>query len=118
MNNIFVNYVLVEEGFAEAARYEPDTACATTFNTAELSADRNEVGMWNPTSTPRPTSPPSPGGGGSGGGNCHPSYPTVCIAPPPPDLDCKDIPYRRVKVLKPGVHGFDGDNDGIGCESG
>jgi hypothetical protein len=48
--------------------------------------------------------------------NCDPSYPTVCIPPPPPDLDCKDIPYRRFRVLPPDPHNFDGDHDGIGCE--
>jgi len=35
----------------------------------------------------------------------------------PLDLDCKDIPYRRFKVLPPDPHNFDGDGDGIGCES-
>lgn len=50
--------------------------------------------------------------------NCDPSYPTVCIPPPPPDLDCKDITYRNFKVLSPDPHNFDGkDKDGIGCES-
>jgi len=48
--------------------------------------------------------------------NCDPSYPDDCIPPPPPDLDCGDIPYRRFRVLSPDPHGFDGDNDGIGCE--
>lgn len=50
--------------------------------------------------------------------NCDPAYPDVCIAPPPPDLDCADIPYRRFRVLPPDPHHFDGDGDGIGCESG
>ena len=50
--------------------------------------------------------------------NCDPAYPTVCIPPPPPDLDCADIPYRRFTVLPPDPHHFDGDGDGIGCESG
>lgn len=50
--------------------------------------------------------------------NCHPSYPTVCIPPPPPDLNCDDVrPLTDFKVLPPDPHGFDGDNDGIGCES-
>jgi len=49
---------------------------------------------------------------------CDPAYPTVCIAPPPPDLDCGDIPYRRFAVLSPDPHNFDADHDGIGCESG
>jgi hypothetical protein len=48
---------------------------------------------------------------------CDPAYPTVCIPPPPPDLDCADIPYRRFTVLPPDPHHFDGDRDGIGCES-
>jgi hypothetical protein len=48
---------------------------------------------------------------------CDPSYPTVCIPPPPPDLDCKDIPYRNFVVLPPDPHHFDGDHDGIGCET-
>ncbi len=49
--------------------------------------------------------------------NCDPSYPDVCIPPWPPDLDCGDISYRNFYVLPDDPHGFDGDNDGIGCES-
>ena len=48
---------------------------------------------------------------------CDPSYPDVCITPYPPDLDCRDIPYTDFRVLQPDPHGFDGDKDGIGCES-
>jgi predicted nucleic acid-binding Zn ribbon protein len=48
---------------------------------------------------------------------CDPSYPTVCIPPPPPDLDCKDIQYQNFVVLPPDPHHFDGDHDGIGCET-
>lgn len=50
-------------------------------------------------------------------GNCDPSYPTVCIPPAPPDLDCGDIPHRRFQVIGADPHRFDGDRDGIGCES-
>ena len=49
--------------------------------------------------------------------NCDPSYPDFCIPPPPPDLDCKDIPQKRFTVLPPDPHRFDGDKDGIGCEN-
>lgn len=56
------------------------------------------------TATPRPPT-------------CHASYPTVCIPPPPPDLDCGQIPYRNFTVLRPDVHRFDGDGDGVGCET-
>jgi hypothetical protein len=49
---------------------------------------------------------------------CDPSYPTECIKSPPPDLNCKDVPSRNFKVIEPDPHGFDRDNDGIGCEFG
>lgn len=57
------------------------------------------------------------GGGGGGGGNCHPSYPTVCIPPPPPDLDCAQVNASNFTVVGSDPHGFDGDGDGIGCET-
>jgi hypothetical protein len=60
---------------------------------------------------------PGPTGPRSSGGACDPAYPTVCIAPPPPDLDCGDIPFRNFKVLPPDPHRFDGDHDGTGCET-
>ena len=80
------------------------------------------------TPTPQPTFTPQlilqasntayiPVSGGDGTGNCDPSYPTVCIPPPPPDLDCPDIPYRRFQVLPPDPHDFDREGDGLGCES-
>ncbi len=49
---------------------------------------------------------------------CDSSYPTVCIPPYPPDLDCGEIQFANFEVLQPDPHGFDADNDGIGCESG
>ncbi len=50
--------------------------------------------------------------------NCEPSYPDFCIPSPPPDLDCKDIAQKRFTVIGSDPHRFDGDGDGIGCESG
>ena len=47
---------------------------------------------------------------------CDPAYPDACIPPPPPDLDCGEIPHRRFTVLAPDPHGFDRDKDGVGCE--
>ncbi len=49
--------------------------------------------------------------------NCDPSYPDICVPPPPPDLDCKDIQYKKFKVLLPDPHRFDGNKNGIGCET-
>jgi len=48
--------------------------------------------------------------------NCDPSYPDVCIPPWPPDLNCGDVRYVNFKVLPDDPHGFDDDNNGIGCE--
>ena len=54
---------------------------------------------------------------------CHPSYPgALCIAPPPPDLNCDDLaPYTDIEVdwevADPDPHHFDADRDGVGCES-
>ena len=49
--------------------------------------------------------------------NCDPSYPGVCIPPCRPDLNCGDISDKKFEVLPPDPHGFDGEGDGIGCES-
>lgn len=89
------NAAMISSGYAE---------------TYSLFCSASEFGgeTWTGCSSP---SPPPPG-------NCDPAYPDVCIPPPPPDLDCADIPYRDFRVLPPDPHRFDGDGDGIGCESG
>jgi hypothetical protein len=48
--------------------------------------------------------------------DCNSSYPGNCIPSPPPNLNCEDIKPRNFKVIGSDPHGFDGDNDGIGCE--
>lgn len=118
LGEVFVNYEMVASGHATAYRYEPDTSCADSFADAESSANASKSGLWAPT----PTAPPKPiyivpPPASDGGGDCDPSYPTVCIKPPPPDLDCGDIPYRRFQVSGSDPHRFDRDGDGIGCES-
>lgn len=115
VGEIFVNYELIRQGYAYAYTYPPDVACADVFVAAQRAAREFERGFWKPTPTYAPPAVLPPPSGGSG--NCHPSYPDVCIAPPPPDLDCPDIPFRRFRVLPPDPHRFDGDHDGIGCES-
>ena len=49
--------------------------------------------------------------------NCDDSYLDVCIPPYPPDLDCGEIFFANFRVVGNDPHGFDGDKDGIGCES-
>jgi endonuclease YncB( thermonuclease family) len=63
-----------------------------------------------------------PGGSyGLPGHECDPSYPTVCLPPPPPDLDCADIAPLRdfpvdYSVPNPDQHHLDGDHNGIACQ--
>lgn len=112
LGDLFVNAKLVADGWAEAVAYPPDTAFASYFESLEAQAVGQTCGVQPTATQPPPAAPPPPSG------NCDPSYPTVCIPPAPPDLDCGDIPHRRFTVLPPDPHGFDGDNDGSGCESG
>ncbi len=48
---------------------------------------------------------------------CDPSYPDVCIPPPMPVLNCGDVPYTDFAVIGADPHGFDGNHDGIACQS-
>lgn len=120
-----VNEVIVSEGFATLATYPPDVKYVERIRAAERSAREAGRGLWSacqgapvptavapPPGQPAPVPPPA-------ATTCDPSYPTICVPPPPPDLDCGDIPFRRFQVLPPDPHRFDGsDNDGLGCESG
>ena len=98
---------MVREGYAVAAEFPPDTAKAGVLAAAEAAAKAGNLGLWGDCGDPDPD--PGPG--------CDPSYPTVCIPSPPPDLNCGDIPHRNFTVIGADPHRFDGDNDGIGCET-
>jgi micrococcal nuclease len=117
VGQVFVNAELVRQGYAVVSTYPPDVKYQSLFLQMQQEARAAGRGLWGaqppstqPTVVVRPTATvPQPG-------RCDPSYPDVCIPPPPPDLDCKDIPYRRFRVRPPDPHRFDGDYDGIGCE--
>jgi micrococcal nuclease len=119
-----VNEVLVAEGYAQVSTYPPDVKYADRFLAAQQKAVAAGLGLWGDTHNEvplqelvsTPSLPKTPASSGTPSAGCHPSYPNVCIPPPPPDLDCADMPYRGFRVLPPDPHGFDGDNDGIGCE--
>ncbi|HEU0303295.1 MAG TPA: thermonuclease family protein [Gaiellaceae bacterium] len=121
-----VNLELVRQGAAAPYFYGGDRGrYASRLLAAAHAAKAARRGLWGacpgteldpshqvetrPTdSTPRPVTPRS---------GCDPSYPTVCIPPYPPDLDCADVPHKRFKVVGTDPHGFDGDRDGVGCET-
>lgn len=96
--NILTQYCSTSEFSSE--RWAQDFGCGSSSKSTS-------------TQTTKSNTPQSP----SSTGNCDSSYPDFCIPSPPPDLDCKDIPQKRFTVLQPDPHRFDGDNDGIGCES-
>jgi micrococcal nuclease len=120
----FVNAELVRQGYAVIATFPPDVRHQELFLQLEREAREAGRGLWAqpsgngplPTNAPAATNPLSPTNAPQQT-NCDPAYPTVCIPPPPPDLDCGEIPYRDFTVLPSDPHRFDGDNDGVGCET-
>lgn len=113
VGDTFVNGALVAGGWAAAVDYPPDTAMSGTLHGLMAEAAGRGCAL-----VAAPTATAVPDRGGAPVGNCDPSYPTVCIPPPPPDLDCGDIPYRNFQVLPPDPHNFDREGDGLGCEGG
>jgi micrococcal nuclease len=102
------NKTLVARGFARVTIYPPNDKYQRRLERAEDAAREAGRGLWGECKNE---------GGGGGDEECDPSYPTVCIPSPPPDLDCADVPFTNFEVLPPDPHGFDGDGDGIGCET-
>ena len=115
-----LNRELVRAGFAWWYRqYAPNDK---VLEQLEREAREARRGLW---ANPNPIAPwdfrrgvtTAPVTSPAGSDQCHSAYPTVCIPPPPPDLDCGEITARRFQVVGPDVHRFDGDRDGIGCET-
>ena len=127
-----LNEVMVRDGFAIARRYAPDTARAERLERAQERAINAGRGLWEacpelvadltpiadpPTPVPQPTEPvatdPIPIGGG-----CDLSYPTLCLPPGTGNsLNRPDVGVNNFTVYQPDPHRFDGDYDGVGCES-
>jgi micrococcal nuclease len=117
---VLVGLRLVGDGYAYASSYPPDVKYDERMREAQREAESRGRGLWDPVTcaTHTPTPSPSPTlTPANPSGPCHPAYPGVCIPPPPPDLDCGEIGYRDFRVLSPDPHRFDGDRDGIGCET-
>ena len=65
---------------------------------------------------PAPTAPPAADPTPVPGGACDPNYSGYCVPVVMYDLDCGDIRHRVI-VVGIDIHHFDGDGDGVGCES-
>ncbi len=119
-DGLFVNLAMAADGYAAQLTVPPNVAHADEFGRAVAEARAANLGLWSACAgpdTPSTTLPPTTESGSGQSAACDPAYPDACIPPPPPDLDCSDVAYRRFRVLAPDPHGFDADNDGIGCES-
>ncbi|HET6361759.1 MAG TPA: thermonuclease family protein [Gemmatimonadota bacterium] len=124
-----VNHMMIRQGFAVPLVVPPNVLHVDEIRAAADSARAAKLGLWAidafaclpedfrdgvcaPTATPEHILPLA---GGSSAG-CASSYPEVCIPPPPPDLDCGDIRFRRFRVTGSDPHRMDGDHDGMACE--
>lgn len=113
---------LITEGLAKVYVYNRPFQRVSGYRVSERGAKSQARGLWTECSPPPPTGPPPPPPPTPPAvGTCAASYVGVCIPPPPPDLDCGQISHRQFRVrhdvADPDPHGFDGDKDGIGCES-
>jgi micrococcal nuclease len=100
-----LGYRQLARGLAKVYVYDRPFQRLPAYQQAERTGKTRSDGIWKAcTTSPPPT------------GRCDPSYPDVCIPPPPPDLDCADIPHKNFRVVGADPHHFDGDRDGIGCE--
>jgi len=100
-----LGYQQVAAGLARVYVYDRPFQRLGAYRSAEAIGRRRSRNVWAGCGAPV-----KPGSG------CDPSYPTVCIPPPPPDLDCADIRYSHFAVRGADPHHFDGDRNGIGCE--
>jgi micrococcal nuclease len=101
-----LGYRELERGYARVYVYNRPFRRLAAYRIAERAGRRRSDSIWRGCKA-----------GTRSSSRCDPSYPDVCIPPPPPDLDCADIPYRNFRVVPPDPHRFDGDHDGVGCES-
>jgi endonuclease YncB( thermonuclease family) len=46
VGDVFVNYELVREGYAQATPYPPDVSCEQLFYDAQLQAQQAHLGLW------------------------------------------------------------------------
>jgi nuclease-like protein len=124
-----INEAMVRAGYAAFATFPPDLKYVEEMREAGRFAREHGYGLWSGCQTDATGDTNDlPAGQGivrdanasaapaAQGGGCDPAYPGVCIAPPPPDLNCGDVPFRRFEVRPPDPHNFDGDFDGVGCE--
>jgi micrococcal nuclease len=118
VGEVLFNEELVLRGFAQVSTFPPNVKYVDQFLAAQRDARKDDRGLWKKCEAGGQGQGDGQPDGSGGGGDCdHQSYPDVCIPPYPPDLDCGDVSFVNFTVKPPDPHGFDGDGDGVGCES-
>jgi micrococcal nuclease len=117
VGEVFVNYQLIQAGYARATAYPPDTACQTILESAQELAQANQTGIWQPSSTPLVSATPLVDA-------TEPATPPcACTANL---LNCSDFTTHAeaqacyAYCVNQGVgdiHRLDGNGDGMACES-
>lgn len=105
INNVLVNELLVEEGYAYSSSYPPDVKYQDNFLEAQKLAREENKGLWGSTCSNAPTANTL---GISGGG-----FACDC------DKSCKDIASceeAQFQLKTCGCKNRDGDGDGIACD--
>lgn len=140
-----VNEAIARSGYGQLSTFPPDVKYVDQIRDANAFAREHQLGLWGacesfgaPAVDPPPAVVPAPVQAPAVQeaappvqqpvqeqpapvvpapvSDCHPSYPSLCL-PGSPDVDCGEIAARQFPVLPPDPHGFDGDSDGVGCES-
>jgi micrococcal nuclease len=109
VDNIFVNYEIIKQGYAHAVSVSPDVSCSSVFASAESQAQSANAGIWIPTPAPIVQT----GGGGTGGGGGFDSNGDGKVT-------CKDFHTQAAaqQAYNAGQTQLDGnDNDGKACET-
>ncbi|MFL6496679.1 MAG: PKD domain-containing protein [Nitrososphaera sp.] len=101
--------------FFEADTY--DTMLTVRDATGQIASDTIEVTIEQGEEAATDEEEPQIEENSTGEIICDPAYVDTCIPPPPPNLTCEDVDASNFGVQSPDPHGFDDDNDGIGCES-
>ncbi|MEM8602465.1 MAG: thermonuclease family protein [Cyanobacteria bacterium P01_H01_bin.121] len=105
-----VNFQMVLEGQALVYPGYLENCDRSLYLSAEVAARAAGLGVWgSPDFTPPWQYRRNR--------RCDPSYPDICIAPASPQLSCRDIEYRDFRVTGADRHRFDGNKNGIGCET-
>lgn len=118
MGDLFINQLLVAEGYAYSSSYPPDIKYQDKFKVAEQQAKANNKGLWSSCNTPTSSSASSTSTKTSGSSQTTGSYSGG-------DKDCGDFSTHAeaqsffISQGGPGSdpHKLDADHDGEACET-